>query len=109
MADVEHITDEQDMAAFDQLPRTLQDYLRQSPCGHMATPVLVYYRELLEKLTPLYSEYEVQQRMIRTLEEVERRQGYQKVPPLKARPGSKLKRPERRVRVPRRLLGIGDR
>jgi hypothetical protein len=106
--DPTHITDEEDMASFDKLPRALRDYLRDAPAGHQATPVLVYYEELVEKMCPLYSEYEVQQRLMKALKEYERREGFKGLPVLRVRPGAKKHR-ERTVRVPKWLMRTGDR
>jgi hypothetical protein len=98
-----YISDEQDMAAYDALPAVLKKYLDGAQVGLQATPVLEYYREKLEKLTPLYSEHEVQQMMVRTLDEYQKRNGVVDFRKLILRPGVRHRK-QRVIRPPKFLL-----
>jgi hypothetical protein len=105
--DTIYVTDEEDMAAYDQLPPALKKFLDEGVEGMPATPVLEFYQQKLEGCTPLYSDAEVQQMVIAAIREVSRRRGFKDFRPVVAKPTAKKHR-ERRVRVPRRLLQVGD-
>jgi hypothetical protein len=105
--DTIYVSNEADMVAYDQLPLALKKFLDEAPEGLPATPVLELYQEKIEKLTPLYSEGEVQQMMIKTLTEVQRRDGFTDFRKVVARPGTKKHR-ERKMRLPKKLMQVGD-
>jgi uncharacterized HAD superfamily protein len=73
----ERITVEMNMAAFDRLPMTLKRYLDQCQTGLDAVTTEEFYKMKLGQLTPLYTESEVQQMVMKALDQYQRQQGVQ--------------------------------
>lgn len=100
-----YVSDEEDMAAFDELPYALKKFLDDMPVGVEATPVLELYKQ---KLAQGWDASEAVDQIMKALKQLMNQWGIKDQRPLRLRPGAKPRRKERRIRLPKKLMQVGD-